>query len=207
MLYQFFKPIEPAFAALFIFISGIAANLTRSNLSRGIKLSFVAAAVTVATIIITPQQPIYFGVLHLLAVGMLLAGVLLPFFNKLPVWPSIAVCAVITALTYDIWSGYLGFFSAPLVPLPNFLYQTDWLCWLGTYSSDFFSADYFPIFPWLFVFFGGVFFGRYAKAGLFPKWTYRKHTRLFSFLGRHALIIYLAHQPLFYGIGLLGTLG
>ncbi len=205
-LYSFFKPIEPAFAALFIFISGVAANLTRSNLSRGIKLAFVAAAVTVITIFVTPEQPIYFGVLHLLALGMILSGLLLPLLNRLPLWPSLAACGVIVMLTYGIWDGFIGFFTAPLVQMPGFLYETDWLFWLGMYSGDFFSADYFPVFPWLFVFLGGVFFGRLAKADRFPQWTYQNHVRFFSFIGRHALIIYLAHQPLFYGIGLLGTL-
>lgn len=205
MLYEFFRPIEPAFAALFIFISGIAANLTRSNLSRGIKLAVIAAAITIITLIVTPQQPIYFGVLHLLAAGMILSGLILPLLNKLPVWPSVAICAVIVMLTYDVWNGYIGFFTAPLIQLPEFLYSTDWLCWLGMYTGDFFSADYFPILPWLFVFLGGVFFGRFAKTERFPEWTYRNHVRFFSFIGRHALIIYLVHQPLFYGIGLLGN--
>ncbi len=202
-LLEFFAPAEPLFAGLFIFISGIAANLTRSNLSRGLKLAVVAAGVSAVTLLFLPEQPIYFGILHLLAAAMLLTGVLLPLFNRLPVWPAIAACAAVFALTYDVWDGYLGFFSIPLLPLPRFLYATDWLCWLGVYSPSFYSADYFPLFPWLFLFFAGVFFGRYAREGRFPEWAYRRHVPFFSFLGRHALLIYIVHQPVFYGIGLL----
>lgn len=202
-LLHFFEPAEPFFAGLFLFISGIAANLTRSNLSRGLKLAVIAAVVSAVTFVVTPTQPIYFGILHLLSVAMLLTGFLLPFLNRIPVWPGIALCAIVVALTYNIWAGYLGFFSIPLLPLPHFLYTTNWLCWLGTYSPSFVSADYFPLLPWLFVFFAGVFFGRYAKDGAFPEWTYRRHVPFFSFLGRHALIIYIAHQPFFYGIGML----
>ena len=37
-LLNFFMPAEPFFAALFIFISGIASNLSHSNIERGSKL-------------------------------------------------------------------------------------------------------------------------------------------------------------------------
>lgn len=205
-LFQFFTPLEPVFAALFLVLSGIAANLTRSNLKRGLKLSVVALVVSGVTIMVTPDQPIYFGILHLLSVAMLLTQPLLPLFDRIPVWTGVAVCAVIVALTWNVWAGYLGLFTVPLVMLPRFLYQTDWLCWLGVYSGNFYSADYFPLFPWLFVYFGGVFFGRFAKKGRFPEWTYRRHVPFLAFLGRHALVLYLVHQPVFYGISLLFTL-
>lgn len=205
-LLRFFQPAEPVFAGLFVFLSGIAANLTHSNLIRGLKLAVVALAVSAVTFLVTPNQPIYFGVLHLLSVAMILTGLILPFLNRVPIWPGIILCAAIVAFTCNIWEGYLGFFSIPLIDLPRFLYRTDWFLWMGTYSSTFFSADYFPLFPWLFVFLGGVFFGRYARDGKFPKWTYRSHVPPLSFLGRHALIIYIVHQPVFYGIGLITQL-
>ena len=134
---------------------------------------------------------------------MLLTQPLKPLTDRIPIWTGIGICFCLTALTYHIWEGFLGFFSLPLIPLPEFLYQTDWLCWLGTYSDSFFSVDYFPIFPWLFVYFGGVFFGRLALRGRFPEWTYQSHVRFFSFLGRHALLLYIVHQPVFYGIAML----
>lgn len=116
---------------------------------------------------------------------------------------SIAACGALFAFTANVWDGYLGFFSIPLIPLPDVLYETNWLCWLGVYSPTFQSADYFPLLPWIFVFFGGVFLGRYARAGKFPKWTYRRHVPFLSFFGRHALVLYVVHQPVFLGIGLL----
>jgi uncharacterized membrane protein len=197
------QPLEPLFAALFIVLSGIACQLSRSNLKRGAYLAVVAAVVSAVTILVTPEQPIYFGILHLLSCAMMLTGLLLPYLNRLPIWPSIAVCGVVAVMTYRVWDGYLGIFTVPVIPLPDFLYQNNFLCWLGFYGPTFFSADYFPLLPWLFVFLGGVFFGRYAKDGDFPPWTYRSHVPFFSFCGRHALVIYLVHQPVFYGIGQL----
>ena len=45
--------------------------------------------------------------------------------------------------------------------------------------------------------------GRLAKAGKFPAWTYPSRVPFFSFLGRHALLIYVLHQPVIYGAALL----
>ncbi len=202
-LLNFFAPAEPVFSSLFLFLSGIASNLSRSNLRRGIRLSFVAAAITLITVTFVPDQPIWFGILHLMAFAMILTGLLQRFFDRLPQWPCIAVCFAVTALTYDISTGYLGFFSIPLIRLPLFFYQTDWTSFIGIYSPSYFSADYFPLLPWLFVFLGGYFFGRYARSGQFPQWTFRNHIPFLSFIGRHALLIYIVHQPVFLGIGLL----
>lgn len=202
-LFRFFQPHQPFLAGTFILLAGISANLSRSNVKRGLKLAVVAVAISVITILFMPAEAIWFGVLHLLSAAMILTGLILPALNRLPVWPSIILCGAIVLFTANISRGYLGFFGWEIVPMPGFFYQTDWLMWLGTYSPTFFSADYFPLLPWLFVFLGGVFFGRYAKDGRFPKWTYKRHVPFLSFVGRHALLIYIVHQPLFYGVGLL----
>lgn len=47
--FRFFMPAEPFFAGLFMFISGIASDLSRSNLSRGLKLLALALGVTLVT--------------------------------------------------------------------------------------------------------------------------------------------------------------
>ena len=71
---------------------------------------------------------------------------------------------------------------------------------LGSYSSTFESADYFAIFPWLFMFLFGAFFGKYAKGGAFPEFAYKKHSRVLGFIGKNSLWFYLAHQPVLYAI-------
>ena len=74
--FRFFAPAEPFFAGLFIFISGIACNLSHSNLARGLKLLAVALGVTLVTGVFVPQDIIVFGILHFLAVCMILCGLL-----------------------------------------------------------------------------------------------------------------------------------
>ena len=61
-------PAEPWFAGVFIFISGMACNLSKSNLERGVKLGIIALGVTLVTYFRTPDFLITFGILHMLAI-------------------------------------------------------------------------------------------------------------------------------------------
>ena len=71
---------------------------------------------------------------------------------------------------------------------------------LGIFNNSFESADYFALFPWLFMFLVGVFLGEYAKDGKFPSWTYKKHSKVLAFVGRNSLWFYLGHQAVFYAV-------
>ena len=66
-------------------------------------------------------------------------------------------------------------------------------------------ADYMPLFPWLGVFLIGCVIGRTLykeKKTLFGGRgkVMTAIARPVEFIGRHSLIIYLAHQPVIYGI-------
>lgn len=203
-LYRFFMPAEPWFAGLFIFIAGISSNLTHSNLVRG-----VALLVTLATAIAVPEELIVFGILHFLSVCMIAFGLLQLLRRRLGrteeppfrLWP-VVVCAVLFIVTRYLASGYLQIPFVLRVFLPSGWYQA-WLAPLGLPGPGFSSADYFPLLPWCFVFAAGTVVGRLAKAGKFPAWTYPSRVPFFSFLGRHALLIYVLHQPVIYGAALL----
>ncbi|MCL2082189.1 MAG: DUF1624 domain-containing protein [Oscillospiraceae bacterium] len=62
------------------------------------------------------------------------------------------------------------------------------------------SADYFPIVPWGFLFFFGVFLGVPIKQGKFPDWFYSLSIPVFPWIGRRTLLIYLLHQPVLLGV-------
>ena len=208
-LYRFFMPAEPWFAGLFIFIAGISSNLTHSNLVRGVKLLGVALLVTLATAIAVPEELIVFGILHFLSVCMIAFGLLQLLRRRLGrteeppfrLWP-VVVCAVLFIVTRYLASGYLQIPFVLRVFLPSGWYQA-WLAPLGLPGPGFSSADYFPLLPWCFVFAAGTVVGRLAKAGKFPAWTYPSRVPFFSVLGRHALLIYVLHQPVIYGAALL----
>ena len=191
-----FEPIDPYFATIFIVISGIVSQLSRSNLKRGLKLAAVAAAVTLVTYLLFPQEIILFGILHFLAFAMIWYGLTAKWREKIPLAFGLIACAVLTFLF--AWVEY-GKFAA-VIPLPEVLYRTNWLFPLGMYSDTFYSADYFPILPWIFVFLFGTYLGRLAKAGKFPEFAYKNRVPFLSFIGKHALWIYILHQPVIFSV-------
>lgn len=204
-LFLFFTPAQPFFAGLFIFICGISCSLSKSNLKRGLKILAAAAVVTLFTAVIMPlfgfvECEIYFGILHLLSVCVLICALLKKPLEKASPFAGILVCAVMYPLMSGISSGSLGYGELITLKIPDTLYQTDLLAPLGIYSPDFFSADYFPIFPDIFIFFAGVFAGMHFKKSGFPEWAYPQRIRFFGFLGRNALWIYIAHMPLIYAV-------
>lgn len=86
------------------------------------------------------------------------------------------------------------------IQLPDALFQTSFLFPFGIPGPGFRSSDYFPLFPWIFVFFAGGFFGKLAAGGKFPAFAYKSRIPFLSWMGRHALILYVVHQPVLYGV-------
>lgn len=204
-LFEFFMPVEPMFAGLFIAICGISCSLSRSNLKRGLILLGIALGMSAVTVGILPRfemdgLQIKFGILHFLSVAILFYSLVQKRVNKFNPYVGIILCTFLYPFTSGIEQGRLSFGELLFFNIPSSLYTTDWLMPFGIYSKSFFSGDYFPIFPNIFIFFAGVFIGRYFSAVNFPEWTYKKRCGFFSFLGRKALIIYVAHMPIIFGL-------
>lgn len=202
----FFEPLQPFFACLFIFISGISSNLSRSNFKRGIRLLGIALGFTLVTAVILPRfditgAEIYFGILHLLSVSMLLYALLKPIIAKVPTSVGIVVSLVLFAVTYMVPKGSLLWFE-----LPDKLYAPGFPVLLGFPGNGFYSADYFPLIPFVFMFFAGIFFGRLAASGSLPEWWYTQRCRPLSVIGGKTLIIYILHWPIIFLIGLIISL-
>lgn len=204
-LMEFFLPAVPWFAGLFILISGIAAMLTRSNLKRGVKLFFVALAMNVVTYLLKyvgMNVPIRFGILNMLAICMILAAPLSKVIGKIPPIVTLFVSAVLFMATYHIGDGWIGL-GVFRLELPAVIMNQPYLFPLGIPGPDFFSADYYPLLPWMFAFFGGMGLGVWAKKGKFPAFMYNQHIRPLAFVGRHSLWVYVFHQPVLYAFFLL----
>jgi uncharacterized membrane protein len=73
----------------------------------------------------------------------------------------------------------------------------------GFKYDGFFSADYFPILPWIFVFLLGTWAGKYVAEYRLPDRFYTLSVPVLPAIGRKAFIIYLVHQPVLYGLVLL----
>ena len=99
-LYQIFLPAEPYFASLFVIISGMACNLSKSNVERGVKLGIIALGITLATYIFDKEYMITFGVLHMLAVCMILYGLVSKYLGVMPIWLGVILNILLFVFLY-----------------------------------------------------------------------------------------------------------
>ena len=182
-----FDILHYIFAGLFIMLSGVSSRFSRSNVKRGIKVFIIAMVISLVTGVM--NMPIRFGVLHLLGFCMVFYGLTCRLWESLPRVFAMILCVVLlvgTALAVEY------------IEIP-----TRHLWMLGWTYPGFYSSDYFPIFPWLFVFLFGTVLGAYIREGSFPKRFYEAKPPLFPIVGRRALLIYVIHQPILYGITIL----
>lgn len=205
-LFTFFMPAEPFFAGLFIFICGICCNLSHNNLKRGLLLA--AAAVGLSLVLwlavqwgfLHKSSLIWFGILQCLAACILLYVLLRPTIRFIPTWLGLLLCILLFICCWHVPASQGGYFGIPgifrlYIPTAEinnpFLYAFG-LCPISV------TVDYFPLLPWFFCFLAGSYLGVWYRR--FPKWMYRSRFPLFSKIGKLSIWIYLAHQPVIYGI-------
>jgi len=186
---RFLGVLHTIFVAVFLGLSGICSHMTRRPWGRVGRVLFGAVAVTAVTYAVFPDQTIWFGVLHCLAVCMALEVPGRRLTEKIPpVW-GLVLSVILYAITYRISDGFLLHHS-----LPAAWYSGGVLTAVGFPSPAFQSLDYVPLLPHIFLFAAGVFIGR------LPLPRGRIHCRFLAFCGRHSLAIYLLHQPIIFGI-------
>ncbi len=186
----------------FVLLSGFCAGLGRRSPKRGLTVFLCGAAVSAVTLLVMPENRILFGVLTLLGSCMLLAYLLSPALEKIPAPAGLAVNIILFLLFYHARRGYLGFGSRALVTLPDALYRNALTAFFGFPTKAFHSADYYPLLPWMFLFFTGWFLFRWlVNAGVWQRVPKAVPGRdPFAWIGRYSLWIYLAHQPVIYGV-------
>ncbi|MDR2420948.1 MAG: DUF1624 domain-containing protein [Oscillospiraceae bacterium] len=181
-----FDVLHYIFAGVFVALAGVSSRFSRSNIRRGILTALAAAAVSAATSRV--GIPVHFGVLHLLASCMLLYGLTQKALDRVPDAVNAVVCLVLLVFSA---------FAVKYIALDSrFLWPLGWT------PLDFYSADYFPLFPWLFVFLLGTLAGVPIKDRRLPDRFYEIKPPILPAIGRKSLIIYLLHQPVLYGAAL-----
>lgn len=120
-------------------------------------MNLAGFAVTCVTVIAEPNQAVWFGVLNLIGCSMMIVSVLSDNLKKISPLSGALISLLLYAVSYDLQKGCVGFFGLDIVKLPDFLYSCKYLAFLGFPSSDFVSADYFPIIPWIFLFTAGFY--------------------------------------------------
>ena len=184
----------------FILLSGMCWQLSRHHVKRGLLLVGCGAAISLITWLAMPSQRILYGVLNLLGLSALLLIPLDKLFRKVPAWAGLGGALLLFALTKNVSRGSLGFEGLVLCPLPEWLYATDLFAVVGFPSPGFWSTDYFPLLPWFFLFCAGYFLWGLLSQSERAKELLAPGVRPLSFLGRHSLVIYLAHQPVLMGV-------
>ena len=157
---------------------------------RWAQVAGAALLVSAGSYVVFPQSFIYFGVLHGMAVMLLIARLTSGWGAWLWLAGGLAISIKFIAIYAHIhWTGI------------DFLNQ-NYFNWLGLISRKPFTEDYVPIVPWLGVMWWGM------AAG---DWTLRHQPQWFAFdsgmlgrplawLGRWSLPYYLLHQPILMGV-------
>lgn len=183
---------------VFILLSGFCVPFGRHTLRRGAVVFAAGAAVTAVTLLFMPESRVVFGVLTFLGTAMLLTGVLEPLLQKIPPAAGLAVSAALFALCCPVSSGWVDFGGWKLL-LPRRLYANHLTAFFGFYPEGFFSTDYFPLLPWLFLFWVGYFLHKVVgRSRMEP--LRRSVCPPLGWLGRHSLLQYMLHQPVIYGV-------
>lgn len=204
-----FTPLHYVFAGTFVFLAGVSSNFSRNNLARGVKCFALALAMTFVTSLPVINAPIRFGVLHLLGICMIFYALSQKLLDKIPrkiqpfLYTGLIVLTVV--LIYGPDEEILIRFYKTLTPEQEAFWgdAAQYLYIFGFPAADFWSADYFPLFPWLFLFLLGTWAGGYVKERRLPKAFYDFTCPVLPAVGRHALLVYVLHQPVMYGAILL----
>lgn len=179
----------------FILLVGISLTLSYSRVKkrktswklfkkyflRGLKIFSWGLLITLITWMFLKRGFIIFGILHFIGVSIILAY---PF------------------LKLRFWNFLLGIiFILTGIYIENLVFNSYWLIWTGFKPYYFYTVDYFPIFPW----FGVILIGLFLGNLLYPNGMRRLKisdlsnflfVKLFCFLGKNSLLIYLIHQPI-----------
>lgn len=187
-------------ATTFIFLVGVSLSVSffrtkkihkdRNKLfmkyfRRGLKVFSWGLIITLVTWVFLREGFVIFGILHLIGISIILAY---PFL-KLRYWN----------LSIGLFCIFLGAY------LKGFVFNFYWLSWLGFRPAQFYSVDYFPLLPWFGLVLIGIFFGNLLYSDCSRRFqlvdlSFFSGIKVFCFLGKHSLLIYLLHQPLIIAV-------
>lgn len=224
-------------AWVFIFLAGIMCAYSVHKIKRCVVYLVCAFLIYVVTTLVAVDIPINFGIIFCLGMSttvVTLVSYMLSLASKTALFlkvntiiPSfmvkvgtlILLCAMLGlfGITYHIPHGYISFFQYTW-RLPACLYSSYITAAFGFAPSYFQSGDYYPIFPYVFLYSGGALAGWLSKSYVMTLQTARSHKEsvtlthgfsvallvygltfiknLLALMGRHSLQIYVLHQPL-----------
>lgn len=169
--------------SLFLLCVGISLFLAnknglnfKKNFKRFSTLLLLSLLITLVTFFIFEKSWIYFGVLHFIAFASLI-GVFFIRFTWLNLFLGVSI--ILLYMLKLINMHWLYNATHTLLHLPKY------------------TEDLVPFIPWFGVVLIGVFVGKKALY-MFPLPT-NTVTQGIAYLGKHALFIYILHQPILFG--------
>lgn len=184
----------------FVLISGFTWNLGRKKVKRGVQIFLAGLLITVVTYLVMPSEQIFFGVLNFIGVCVLLMIPADKFLKKWNPWAGLFVSLVLFGFCKNISAGYLGFFRVPAVRIPEGFYANYFTAILGFPFEGFYSSDYVPLLPGIFMFAAGYFLWNIIseKEEIMDKMGISLWG--LEWFGKNSLWIYMIHQPVLMGI-------
>ena len=144
------------------------------------RIATCALAVSAASYALFPESWIWFGVLHAIAVSLVLAR---PLVRRPALALAIGAATIVAGNLYS-----------------NAVFDSRALGWVGFMTAKPRTEDYVPLFPWTGVLLVGVAAGHaLVRAKMRPVAFAARWPRWIIWLGRHSLPIYMVHQPLLLG--------
>jgi uncharacterized membrane protein len=172
----------------FLLIAGVSLILANRNTASPAHfwrhvgtIGACALVVSGASYALFPASWIWFGVLHAIAVSLVLAR---PLVRR----PVIAlVIGVIVIAAGNLFS--------------HVAFDSRTLGWIGFMTVKPRTEDYVPLFPWTGVILLGIAAGHaLVRVEFRPVAFAEKWPRLMAWLGRHGLAAYMVHQPVLIGL-------
>ncbi|MCI7767685.1 MAG: DUF1624 domain-containing protein [Oscillospiraceae bacterium] len=195
-------PMEPeaeiihiCFLWVLFAVSGVCTRYSKDPVKRGAFLYIVGFLITLVTSYFVPSELIVFGVLSCFGALMAICGLLRPLLDKIP-WQPLLIASVLLWIMFKDFhhSSVIHLFITDIaIPAPaigSYLYP------IGITSKGFYSADYFPIIPYIFMFLTGYALHIPVNEHKLPEFFYRMKCPPLEFIGRHSLIFYAIHQPI-----------
>ena len=185
-----------AIVSLFLFCAGLGQAVAvqqgqsaRRFWKRWLQVAACALLVTAGSYWMYPKSFIYFGVLHGIALMLLVVRFSAGWGRWLWLAGGVAIAMTfVAARAHAHWAGI------------DFLNEKAFN-WLGLISRKPVTEDYVPLLPWLGVMWWGMAAGQWLLANRLP-WLQRAMPAAMSplaWLGRWSLSWYMLHQPLLMG--------
>jgi uncharacterized membrane protein len=185
-----------AIVSLFLFCAGLSQAVAMHQQQsaarfwkRWAQIAGCAVLVTAGSVWMYPKSFIFFGVLHAVAVMLLVVRATAGWGRWL--WP-----AGLFVIAMHLIAGDAHAYWPQLKILDE-----KWLSWIGLVSRKPVTEDYVPLIPWLALMWWGTATGQWILVN-HPAWLQKPIPALLSpvtWLGRWSLSWYMLHQPVIIG--------